>query len=337
MEAVQSGLLEGTVITSRIRLARNLQNFNFCITNPQLAKDVVKKVYRALVKTDTFNLYFASNLSDLVLEGMKERHLISNALIKNKQFGAALINEKKDVSVMVHEEDVIREQCFMKGLCLSEAYKRISAIDDAISKNLDLAFDHKLGYLTACPTNLGTGLRASVMLFLPALTEGGKINALAQELSQLGLTIRGIYGEGTKAEGFTYQVSNEVTLGVSEYEILRSVEEAVIRICKAEREEKDRLYSRKQLKTMDKARKAFGILTNSVLLGYEEFLSLVAQVKLGAMLGMINISDISQIDDLIVMVRPAVLCEQYQRKLSAIDRDLFRAEIVSNKLLKIKE
>ena len=122
MEAVQSGLLEGTVITSRIRLARNLQNFNFCITNPQLAKDVVKKVYRALVKTDTFNLYFASNLSDLVLEGMKERHLISNALIKNKQFGAALINEKKDVSVMVHEEDVIREQCFMKGLCLSEAY-----------------------------------------------------------------------------------------------------------------------------------------------------------------------------------------------------------------------
>ena len=337
MATITPDFYKGTIIMSRVRLARNLKGYPFKITNPTVAKDIVKKVNRALVKSDTFNLYFMSNMSDLKLEAMKERHLISQNLIENRFSGAALINQDESLSVMVHEEDIIREQCFMKGLCLSEAYKRISAIDDAISKNLDLAFDHKLGYLTACPTNLGTGLRASVMLFLPALTEGGKINALAQELSQLGLTIRGIYGEGTKAEGFTYQVSNEVTLGVSEYEILRSVEEAVIRICKAEREEKDRLYSRKQLKTMDKARKAFGILTNSVLLGYEEFLSLVAQVKLGAMLGMINISDISQIDDLIVMVRPAVLCEQYQRKLSAIDRDLFRAEIVSNKLLKIKE
>lgn len=337
MQAVDSGILEGTVVTSRIRLARNLKDFDFKINNPQIAKDIVKKVNRALVKCDTFNLYFTSNLSELSLEEMKERHLISNALIENKEFGAMLINEKKDISVMVHEEDVIREQCFMKGLCLTEAYKRLCVIDDALSKNLDIAYNDRLGYLTACPTNLGTGLRASVMLFLPALTESGKIRKLIGEVESLGLTIRGVYGEGSKAEGYNYQVSNEVTLGVSEQQILNSVEEAVIMICKAERREKDVLYTGKQLKTMDKSRKAFGVLTNAVLLGYDEFLSNIAQVKLGAMLGMINITDINLIDDLIVSVRPAVLCAQYGKKLSAIDRDLVRAEIVGKRLSKIKE
>ncbi len=330
-------LIEGTVVTTRVRFARNLKDMPFRITDPALAKEVVKNVYRALVKTDTFNLYFASNLSNITLEAMKEQHLISNTLIENSDFSAALINESRDVSVMIHEEDVIREQCFMKGLCLTEAYKRLEKIDDELSKNLDFAFDSKLGYITSCPTNLGTGLRASVMMFLPALTESGKINALINEVSSLGLTIRGVYGEGSKAEGYNYQISNEVTLGVSEQEILRSVEETVIMICKAERDEMERLYGRKQLKTMDRAKKSFGVLTNAVLLGYDEFLSHVAQVKLGAMLGFIDVNDITCIDDLIVAVRPAVLCEQQGKKMSAIDRDLFRAQIVGQKLLKMKE
>lgn len=337
METVNPKLLEGTVVKTRIRLARNLKGYPFKITDENTAKEIVKKVNRALVKCDTFNLYFASNLSDLTLEEMKERHLISNALIENRQFGAALVNKEQNVSVMVHEEDVIREQCFVKGLALTQAYKKIETIDYALSKNLDIAYDERLGYLTACPTNLGTGMRASVMLFLPALTESGKIQALEDEVAKLGLTIRGLYGEGTRAEGYNYQVSNEITLGVSEYEIIRSVEDAVIRICKAEREEMERLFGRKELSTMDKARKSYGVLTNAVLLAYDEFLAHIAQVKLGAMLGMINITDIDQIDDLIVSVRPAVLCGQYGKKLSAVDRDLFRAEIVGKKLLKIKE
>ena len=329
--------LEGIVITTRVRFARNLKNYPFRITNVDTAREIVKKVNRALVKCDTFNLLFASNFNQLTLEAMKEKHLISNAFIENRKFSAALINEKQDISVMIHEEDVIREQCFMKGLCLQEAYKRLERIDDELSKNLDFAFDSKLGYLTSCPTNLGTGLRASVMMFLPALTESGKINALMDEVVSLGLTIRGVYGEGSSAEGYNYQISNEVTLGVSEQEILRTVEETVLRICKAERDEMERVFGKKQLKTMDRANKSFGVLTNATLLDYKEFLSHVAQVKLGAMLGFINISEISKIDELIVEVRPAVLCEKYDKKLSAIDRDLFRAEIVGKKLLKIKE
>lgn len=337
MSIVNPDMTEGNIVMTRVRLARNLAGYPFKVKDVATAKEIVKKVNRALVRTDTFNLFYMSNLSEIKLEAMKERHLISQNLIDNKACGAALINQTGDLSVMINEEDVIREQCFMKGLRLTEAYKRLDRVDDDLAKNLDLAYDAQLGYLTACPTNLGTGLRASVMMFLPALTESGKIGALIKEVAKLGLTVRGLYGEGSDAEGYMYQISNEVTLGVSEYDILREVEGTVIDICRAERDEMDRLYTRHQLKTMDKSRKSYGILTNAVMLSYSEFLSHIAQVKLGAMLGMINITELSELDDLIIDTRPANICEQYGKRLSSIDRDLYRAEMVSQKLAKLKD
>lgn len=337
MSVVAPEIFAGNIIKSRVRLARNLKDYPFKVKDPKVARDIVKKVNRALVKCDTFNLYFMSNLSAITLEAMKERHLISSNLIENKECGATLINADESLSVMVNEEDVIREQCFMRGLRLKEAYERLDRLDDELCKYLDVAFDKRLGYLTACPTNLGTGLRASVMLFLPALTESGRISELIKEVKGLGLTVRGVYGEGSDAEGCIYQVSNEVTLGISEYDILKAVEDTVIEICTAERKESERLFIKNELKTMDRAKKSYGVLTNAVMLSYSEFLSHVANVKLGAMLGMISINDVTAIDDLIISVRPANLCEQYGKRLSAVDRDLFRAELVSNKLLKIKE
>ena len=171
MEIESPELYRGNVVMTRVRLARNLRDYPFQ-NNAVDAKEIVKKVNRALLKCDTFNLLFMSNFDMLSLESLKEQHLISQALIDNKISGAALINGDKSISVMVNEEDVIREQCFMRGLRLTEAYKKIERIDNELSKNLNFAFDKRLGYLTACPTNLGTGLRASVLLFLPALTEG---------------------------------------------------------------------------------------------------------------------------------------------------------------------
>lgn len=336
MKEFNSEIYSGNIIMSRVRLARNLSGYPFRVKDPLVAHEIVKKVNRALVKADTFNLYFMSKMSDIKLEAMKERHLISQNLIDNRSGGAVLINQDESISVMVNEEDVIREQCFMKGLNLTEAFKRLDKIDDDLDKNLNLAYDCELGYLTACPTNLGTGLRASVMMFLPALTESGKISALIQEVKRLGLTVRGLYGEGSNAEGYMYQISNEVTLGVSEYEIIREVESAVENICRAERDEMERLYARNQLKTMDKAKKAFGVLTNAVFLSYGEFLSLIANVKLGAIMGLINVKDIGSIDDLIINARPANICDQYGKKLSTTDRDLYRAELVGKKLLKLK-
>ena len=336
MENVNLDLYYGNVIMSRIRLARNIDGYPFKIKDVQKAKEIVKMVNRALVKSDTFNLYSMSNLSDMKLEAMKERHLISTNLMDNRECGVALINQDESISIMVNEEDHIREQCFMRGLSLTEAFNRLNKIDDDLSKNLDFAFDRDFGYLTACPTNLGTGLRASVMMFLPALSTGGKISALMEEVTQMGLTVRGMYGEGSDAEGFIYQISNEVTLGVTEQEILDSVEQTVLEICAAERDEMERLFVKNELKTMDKTRKSYGVLTNAVMLDYNEFLSHVAQVKLGAMLGMINISDVTALDELIIKTRPANLCEQYGRKLSALNRDLLRAEIVGKKLAKLR-
>ncbi len=326
----------GIIIMSRVRLARNIHGYPFTIRDAKTAKEVIKKVNRALIKCDTFNLFYMSNFDDIKLEAMKERHLISQYLIDNRSSGAALINQDESVSVMINEEDVIREQCFTKGFLLREAYNRLSAIDDELIKNLDIAYDEKYGFLTACPTNLGTGLRASVMMFLPALTESGMIRDLIIEVERLGLTVRGIYGEGSKAEGCTYQISNEVTLGVSEEQIISTVEDAVERICSAEREEMKRVFLRNKLKTMDRAKKSFGVLTNAVMLNYDEFLSHFENVKLGVLLGYINIDDIEQLDDLTVAVRPANLCEQYGKPLSAMDRDLFRAEVVGKKLIKLR-
>ncbi|MBO5927852.1 MAG: ATP--guanido phosphotransferase [Clostridia bacterium] len=333
--SVSPDILKGTIIKSRVRLARNLKGYPFRVKDPLLARDIIKNVNRAIVKCGTFNLFYTANLSNTKLEAMKEKHLISSNLIEN-QFGAALISQDESLSIMVNEEDVIREQCFMKGLRLFEAYKMLDKIDDEIIKNLDVAFDEKLGFLTACPTNVGTGLRASVMLFLPALTESGKIGSLENQLSSLGLTIRGLYGEGSDAEGCVYQISNEITLGSSEYDILSVVEDSVERICALERDECERLYAKNHIQTMDKARKAFGILTNAVVLSYSEFLRNIAKVKLGAMLGLIDIEDIEKLDDLIVSVRPFVLCEQFGKDLSPLDRDLVRAEVVSKQLLKLK-
>ncbi len=328
---------ESNIIMSRVRLARNLKNYPFKIKDVDSAKDVVKKVYRALIKADTFNLLMMSNMTEIKLEAMKERHLISQNLIDNRECGAVLINQDESLSIMVNEEDVIREQCFMKGLKLFEAYKRLDKIDDDLDKNLNLAYSENLGYLTACPTNVGTGLRASVMMFLPALTESGKISALIKEVKKLGLTVRGLYGEGSDSQGFMYQISNEVTLGVSEHEILREVENTVLDICRAERDETEKLYAKNQLKTMDLAKKSFGVLTNAVFLSYEEFLTHIARVKIGAGLGLINIKDLASLDELIIKTRPANICEHYGKRLSATDRDIYRAEIVGQKLIKLKE
>ncbi len=336
--AITPDLYAGNIIMSRVRLARNLNGYPFRLKDEADARGVIKNVNRALVKTDTFDLFYMSNLTDMKLEAMKERHLISQNLIDNRKRGAVLVNQDESLSIMVNEEDLIREQCFMKGLSLQEAYKKLSSVDDELSINLDLAYNEKFGYLTACPTNLGTGLRASVMMFLPALTVGGKIGAMCKEAEKFGLTVRGVYGEGSEAEGYIYQISNEVTLGVTEYDIISEVENFVIDICRAERDQMELVFGgRNELKTADKTRKAYGVLTNAVLLSYGEFLSLIAEVKLGAMLGMININELDKIDELIISTRPANICEQYGRRLSSIDRDLFRAEIVGKKLQKLKE
>lgn len=327
---------DNNIISTRVRLARNIAGEPFLVRHKKKADDVIKLVTSAAGRAESFSLYYLAPMSKLRREALKERYLISSSLIENAAYSAVLVNKDESVSVMIHEEDVIREQCFMRGLRLGEAYKRLDRLDDELAKNISFAFDNKLGYLTACPTNVGTGLRASVMLFLPALSESGKIKEVISEVERLGLTVRGVYGEGSGAEGYMYQISNEITLGVSEDEVVAGVEDSVLRVCEAERITMKTFYSPKLLATENECRRALGILENSVLLSYGEFLGFVSRVKLGISLGFFEFSNPEAVDDLIFAARPANLSERYKKEMSAQERDYYRADFVKNSIKKIR-
>ncbi len=285
---------------------------------------------------DEFKLYYMDGISDEEALSLKENHLISPNLVKNRKYSAALINSDKSISIMINEEDHLREQCIVKGLDLRLAYNAMSRIDAKISSSMKFAFDEQFGYLTACPTNLGTGLRASVMFFLPALTINGLMPKVVRSISRLGLTVRGMYGEGSEAEGYMYQISNEVTLGVSEEEILSSVEDVVKKVCALEESERSALREgASALDIRDECMRSYGVLTNCVRLTTGELIKLASNVKLGACLGYINLQDVSLIDDLTVKMRASNITAAAGRRLSPVERDMYRAEFTGKYLKKI--
>lgn len=334
-----------TVVSTRIRLARNIEGYPFPshLKDEKQAREIIRLVTSGLsrlegFKSDQFNVYYMHGISEEEAQILKENHLISPNLIKNSRISAAIINTDESVSVMINEEDHLREQCILKGFELEKAYDTMSKIDSRISNSMKFAYDEQFGYLTACPTNLGTGLRASVMTFLPALTINGVMPKIYRSISRLGLTVRGVYGEGSEAEGYMYQISNEVTLGVTEEEILKQVGDVVKKV--AELEDAERLNLRKSssaIDVRDNCMRAYGILTNCYKLTTSELIKLSANVKLGACLGYIDIKDVSGIDDLVVKMRPANITAAASRQLTPVERDIYRAEYVSKHLKQITE
>lgn len=331
-------IADGIVVSTRVRLARNLEGYPFPshLKDEKQAKEIIRLVSSGLSKLDEFRLQYMDEISDEQAVCLMENHLISPKLIKNKRYSAALINREESVSIMINEEDHLREQSIVKGLDLKLAYETMSEIDSHVAKSMKFAFDEQLGYLTACPTNLGTGLRASVMQFLPALTMNGLMPKLIRSINRLGLTVRGLYGEGSDAEGFLYQISNEVTLGVTEEEILRQVGEVVKKVCALEEAERHNLLkSDRALDIQDECQRAYGILTNCAKVSTNEFVKLISKVKLGACLGFIKLSDISEIDSLMVKLRPTNINAAAQRPLTPLERDIYRARCAAATLKKL--
>lgn len=341
MAELSAEIIGRTVISTRVRLARNLEGYPFPlhIKDEKQAKEIIRLVSSGLSRLpefDEFRLYYMDAISEEQALALKENHLISPNLIKTKRYSAALINREDSLSIMINEEDHLREQCIVKGLSLQGAYQTMSLIDSKISEYIKFAFDEQLGFLTACPTNLGTGLRASVMLFLPALTLNGIMPKVIRSISRLGLTVRGIYGEGSDAEGYTYQISNEVTLGVSEQEILSQVEEVVHKVCALEDVERENLKSgASALDIKDECLRSYGVLTNCAKLSTGELIKLAAYVKLGACLGYINIPEVASVDELVVRMRPSNINAAAERVLTPLERDMYRAEYVGKYLKKI--
>ncbi len=332
-------LSDGTVVSTRIRLARNLEGYPFPshLKNEKQAKEIIRLVSCALARLDEFSLYYMDAIAGEQAVSLMENHLISPKLIKNKHLSAALINTEESVSIMINEEDHLREQCIVKGLDLRFAYETMSEIDSRIAGSMKFAYDEQFGFLTACPTNLGTGLRASVMQFLPALTINGVMPKLIRSISRLGLTVRGVYGEGSDAEGYKYQISNEVTLGVTEEEILNQVEEVVKKVCELEAAERRTLLNGPNaIEVQDECLRAYGILTNCAKISAREFIKLTAKVKLGACLGFIDISDVSLIDDLVVKLSPSNIAATASQQFTALERDIYRAKCCKKEFEKMK-
>lgn len=303
-----------TVTSTRIRLARNVAKYPFPkkLKKAQ-ADEIISAVGSALSGLDDFTRYDMNKMSDGDAVLLQERHLISPALVRNKLFGTAFISTdtdekkkiEKNISVMVNEEDHLREQSIIRGFELGRAYEQIAVVDEQLSNYLEFAYDEKLGYLTACPSNLGTGMRASVMMFLPALTHYKKIDELISGLKAGGMTVRGVFGEGSLAEGFVYQVSNERTLGVSEEEILEQTSEVAMHLCEMELRNREKMRDEAGVRLKDECFRAYGVLTNSALLSQKEFTEKMAKIKLGIALGYLKTNDMWEINRFIEDMRPA--------------------------------
>lgn len=330
--------IQTIVISTRIRLARNFASYPF----PQKmddaqAEDVVYLVGHGLKEfdsVDTFTKYDIKNLTKLEAMQLQEEYLISPAL-QESAFGAAFVSKDRAISIMVNEEDHLREQYYTKGFQLYKAYEYLSGIDDVIGDCVKLAYDDKLGYLTACPTNLGTGLRASVMLFLPAMTRRGMMRELMEQMRRKGMTVRGVYGEGSTAEGYMYQISNEITLGPSEQEILEVVYAAVYTIAETEVRARKEMYEVDPVGLRDVCGRAYGVLANCARLDNAEFLRLIADLKMGVSLGIYEVNKMSELDDLIIGMRDSNIMRFFTGRLTKEELCVYRAEYVQKRLKEI--
>lgn len=327
-------LTKEIVVSSRVRLARNFDKYNFPIrlSNDADAKQIQREVFSVVNFGNNFMLYSLKNMDNNQILKFLERHLISRELIENKDIAGFCINKNEDKVIMINEEDHIREQCIKKGFVLELAYDELQDIDDNILEKCDIAYSQEFGFLTACPSNIGTGMRASCMMFLPALTKTGAIENIIQTFSKLGFAVRGFLGEGSEAEGYLYQISNQQTLGLSEEDILKSVKNAVLKVCEMENEAREVLFQTKQDQIKDATYRAYGILANSYRMPEKEFTKLISDLKLGFALGLIDFRNPNILEEIEVSSRPANLDARFGEELDDDKRDKFRADYLCRAL-----
>lgn len=322
------------VISSRIRLARNLEGSPFPqYLNSEQTSAICQQVAKAVAKIDKgFNFYFMANLQPLDRGVLLEKHLISPELAKGKIGAGLALSKDEAVAIMVNEEDHLRIQCLYPGLQLDKAWQQANKIDDELSEELPYAYDGKLGFLTACPTNLGTGLRASVMLHLPALAMTGSINQVLNTLTKLGLAVRGLYGEGSSSSGNLFQISNQKTLGAAETDIIAHLEQVVEQVVAQEKEARAALQKDNAQMIADYCWRAYGVLRYAQILTSAEARELLSRMRLGVGMNLLPDTKASFFNQLLVAIEPAFLQKQKGKELAPAERDLARAELVRQAL-----
>lgn len=320
-------------ICTRVRFARNLRDFRFstCM-DAEEAKELNKLVCTQLAKPDFYEplkVIDLASLDELERRLLVERHLISREHAAQDRTRSVAVNERESVSIMVNEEDHLRTQVFASGFRVAEAYRHAERIDDALIAVLPIAFSEEFGFLTACPTNTGTGLRISVMLHLPGLVWAEEIEKATNTVQKIHLAVRGLYGEGSRALGDFYQVSNQVTLGRSEEQILQDVATAVDRLISWEREVREALLKGEpRARTLDRIHRALGTLERAHVLSSEEALNCLSAVRLGVQQQMLPQLEIPQINRALLLCQPAHLQRLSMEKLSPQERDQRRATLM---------
>lgn len=329
---LESGPEEGPVISSRVRLARNLSDTTF----PGWAsKEIRDRVWNEVVQafdsmeTDTeFLRWRMDELKTLERELLFERHLISAELAERKSGSGLFVSEDECRAVMVNEEDHIRLQSLQPGLNLQKALDGAEALDDDLEKTLTYAFSSKLGYLTACPSNVGTGMRASVMLHLPGLCLTEEIKPVINAVSKIGLAVRGMWGEGSEAAGHMFQISNQITLGKTEVEIISHLDQIVLEVIEHEKNARLRLMESQQIRVHDHIGRAYGILAHAAMMNSNEALDLLSGLRLGIDLGLMPEIARRDIDQLLIRIQPAHLQKAAGSTLSPEERDIKRAQLI---------
>lgn len=323
-------------ITSRVRLARNFADIPFSAKmTPKHQMELIHRMKDIISDNTSYNkLMFADITSMHPIDkiSLMERHLISPDLAETKENCGAYINEDENLSIMVNEEDHIRIQAIFSGIQLEKAYKMCDDIDTTISEKADYAFDDKYGYLTSCPTNLGTGMRASVMLHLPALVMTGYIKSILESCSKLGVTVRGIYGENSEAVGDMFQVSNQISLGRNEEETITSIDAICKQIIDRERALRLQLYKQNVYKFEDRIFRSYGTLLNARIISTQECFKLLSDVRLGVSMEIIKDIDIVKLNEILVLSQPATLQKISGKPLNQDERDIKRAELIRSQL-----
>lgn len=326
------------ILTSRIRLARNLRDFLFptVFTNEE-ANEVLRKVENIMPLLNIHPLQDAELLKmDLLQQLQKqvlvEKHLISPNLAEQSIGGACILSPNEEVSIMINEEDHIRIQCILSGLQLQEALELANAVDDQLEEHLDYAFNEVQGYLTSCPTNVGTGLRASVMLHLPGLVMTRQIRQLISSINQLGFTVRGIYGEGSEALGNIFQISNQITLGKSEEDIILDLNNVVGQIVNQERSAREAIVRQSEIQLEDRVYRSLGVLMNSRIIDSKEAANCLSDVRLGIDLGYIKNISRNILNELMILTQPGFLQQYAGGGLRPFERDVRRATLIRERL-----
>lgn len=327
---VQNGKESDVVLSSRVRLSRNIKGYPF--TN-KCTEEELKEIYNKIKDITPligYNLKFISmeDMDDVTKQSLVEKHIISPDFARTKMpYAAIIINDDENICIMVNEEDHIKLQVFTSGLDIDNILNLAIEIDEKLEELLPYSYHQKYGYLTACPTNVGTGLKISTLVHIPGLEMTGNLSKMLNVVNNLGMNVRGIYGEGTKAEGDIYQIANNQTLGITEKEIAKNLNLITQKIIEQERIARKYL-TKNSIKLEDKVYRDYGVLTNARRISEDEAIELISSVKLGTDLGIIKELTDKKVAELILYTKPANIQKRVGKKLSVLNQDIARCEII---------